>query len=186
MVKLIEGKSSDTQIVSLDDEYSPIPVLRQASAQFHPLYHDTRLFYSHVSCRLECDPLIQEVWEKDLITGNARQLTLLNATSYLHSIDRNGLYGFISSNSSGYYNLARLDLSTNATTWLTNGRVTDSYPAIADDGALYFLRRMQDGTRLMRLIDALGKSETSMDVQDAEAVFLPEEVEKVRYLEIAR
>ena len=186
MVKLVDGKSRETELVSLDEDYRPASVLRQVSAQFHPLYHGNRLYYSHVSCRQECEPLIQEVWVKDLITGNARQLTLLNATSYLHSIDRGGRYGFISSNSDGYYNLARLDLSTNAITWLTIGRFTDSYPAIADDGVLYFLRRTKEGTRLMRLADALGGPEAFVDTGNAETVYLPDGVEKVRYLESSR
>jgi hypothetical protein len=186
MVKLVDGKSRETELVSLYDDYRPASVVRQVSAQFHPLYHGNRLYYSHVSCRLECEPLIQEVWVKDLITGNARQLTLLNATSYLHSIDRSGRYGFISSNSDGYYNLARLDLSTSAITWLTTGRFTDSYPTIVDDSTLYFLRRTPEGTRLMRLADALGGPEAFADTGNAETVHLPDGVEKVRYLENSR
>ena len=186
MVKLIGGKSRETQLVSLDNDYRPASVLRQDSAQFHPLYHGNRLYYSHVSCRQECEPLIQEIWVTDLITGNARQLTLLNATSYLHSIDHSGRYGVISSNSNGYYNLARLDLSTNAITWLTAGRFTDSYPAIADDGVLYFLRRTKEETRLMRLADTLSWTEDFVNSGNAETVHLPDEVEKVRYLESSR
>ena len=184
MVELVDGKSSDARLVTLGNDYSRTPLLRQDSAQFHPLRRGNRLYYSHVSCRLECEPLIQEIWVKNLVTGHARQLTLLNATSYLHSLDRSGRYGYISSNANGYYNLARLDLSTGEVVWLTSGRLTDSYPAVADDGALYFLRRTPKGTRLMRLAHPQGRSEIPLD--DVEAVPLPEEIQKVRYLEISR
>ena len=184
MVELVDGKSSDTRLFALDNDYTRAPVLRQDSAQFHPLRRNNRLYYSHVSCRLECDPLIQEIWVKNLVTGDTRQLTRLNATSYLHSLDRSGRYGFISSNANGFYNLARLDLATGEVVWLTNGRFTDSYPSVADGGALYFLRRTSTGTHLMRLTDA--QSDSGMTIDDVEVVPLSDEIEKVRYLEISR
>ena len=183
-VELINGKSRETRIVAIEDEAGDNILLRQESAQFHPFRHGDRLYYAHVSCRLECEPLIQEVWVKDLRSGRTRQLTLLNATSYLHSVDSNGRYGFISSNSKGYYNLGRLDLATGTLIWLTDGETTDSYPSIASDGSLYFLRRMAGGADLMRLDDVLGQAVATGLI--AESLPLPERIRKVRYLEISQ
>ena len=185
-VELIEGKSRETRIVAIAGDTGNEILVRQESAQFHPFRHGDRLYYAHVSCRLECEPLIQEVWEKDLLSGRMRQLTLLNATSYLHSVDSNGRYGFISSNSKGYYNLGRLDLATGTLIWLTDGETTDSYPSIASDGSLYFLRRMAGGADLMRLDDVLGQAVTTAAGLTAESIPLPEKVRKIRYLEISQ
>ncbi len=185
-VELIDGKSRETRIVAIEDDTGNDILVRQESAQFHPVRHGNRLFYAHVSCRLECEPIIQEVWEKDLLSGRTRQLTLLNATSYLHSIDSTGRYGFISSNSKGYYNLGRLDLATGALIWLTDSEATDTHPSIAGDGSLYFLRRTADGTDLMRLGNVLDHAGAAAAGPAAESIPLPDGVRKVRYLEISQ
>ena len=185
-VELIDGKSRETRIVAIDGDTGNDILVRQESAQFHPLRHGDRLYYAHVSCRLECEPLIQEVWEKNLVSGQTRQLTLLNATSYLHSVDSTGRYGFISSNKKGYYNLGRLDLATGDLIWLTNGEATDSYPSIARNGSLYFLRRTAEGTGLMRLENVLEQAVAHVAGLGAESIPLPEGVRKVRYLEISQ
>ena len=185
-VELIEGKSSETRIVAIEDDTGNEILVRQESAQFHPFRHGDRLYYAHVSCRLECEPLIQEVWEKNLVSGQTRQLTLLNATSYLHSVDSTGRYGFISSNKKKYYNLGRLDLATGDLVWLTNGEATDSYPSIARNGSLYFLRRTAEGTGLVRLENVLEQVVANVAGLGAESIPLPEGVRKVRYLEISQ
>ncbi len=110
MVKLVDGKSRDTQLIGIDNQSKIKTLLKQASAQFHPLRYKNYLYYAHVSCRLECSPLIQEVWRKNLISGKTEQLSLLNAVSYLHSIDDAGHYGFLSSNKNSFYHIARMDL----------------------------------------------------------------------------
>ncbi|MES9905270.1 MAG: hypothetical protein ABW168_21670 [Sedimenticola sp.] len=184
MVELLKGKSRDTHIVSIDTEYKRKVVVRQVSAQFHPYRHNDQLYYAHVSCRLECKPLIQEVWRKDLVTGQTKQLTLLNATSYLFSVDPEGKYGFISSNQKGYYHLARLDLSSGKLTWLTAGKVTDSFPSIAQDGSLYFVRRIPSGSQLMRLRKESLLQQTVTPENSLEMIPLPEGVKKIRYLEL--
>lgn len=185
MTQLVEGKSRDTHIVSVDNEYNTKLIVRQASAQFHPYRHDDQLYYAHVSCRLECKPIIQEVWRKNLITGRARQLTLLNATSYLYSVDAEGRYGYISSNQKGYYHLARLDLSTGEVVWLTGGQVTDSYPSMARDGSLYFIRRTPAGSRVMRLANQADRVIKPNNPENPpETITLPEGVIKVRFLEL--
>lgn len=185
MVQLVGGKSLNTNIVSIDVENKAKVAVRQMSAQFHPYRHGDQLFYANVSCRIECKPLIQEVWLKDLVTGNCKQLTLLNATSYLFSVDKNSQFGFISSNQQGYYHLARLDLRSGEIVWLTDGHVTDGFPSIAPDGSLYFFRRTASGGHLMRLAKqaVFGRTVASNDA--FEIVELPEEIKKIRYLEIS-
>jgi hypothetical protein len=185
-VELIDGKSRETRIVAIEGDTGNEILVRQESAQFHPFRHGDRLYYAHVSCRLECEPLVQEVWEKNLVSGQTRQLTLLNATSYLHSVDSTGRYGFISSNKKGYYNLGRLDLATGDLIWLTNGEATDSYPSIARNGSLYFLRRTAEGTGLMRLENVLEQAAANVAGLGAESIPLPEGVRKARYLEISQ
>ena len=184
MVRLMDGKSRDTSILSAKNYTSkPNEILRQTSAQFHPYIHDNQLYYAHVSCRAECRPLIQEVWHKDLLTGRTQQLTLLNATSYLYSVTADNRYGFISSNQRGYYHLARLDLASGETTWLTGGAVTDSFPSVATEGDLYFIRRTPAGSRLMKL-PAAANSTGVVSEEFVENIQLPADVQKIRYLEL--
>ena len=184
MVELLEGKSSDTHIISVDSEQKTKVAIRQASAQFHPYRYNDQLYYAHVSCRLECKPLIQEIWQKDLVSRQTRQLTLLNATSYLFSVDSEGKFGFISSNQRGYYHLGRLDLQSGGVTWLTDGQVTDSFPSIAPDGALYFIRRTPSGSQLMKMKNQAVMGSTTAPENAFETITLPEGVKKIRYLEL--
>jgi len=184
MVRLMDGKSRDTSILAAENSVNkPREILRQASAQFHPYIHNDQLYYAHVSCRAECKPLIQEVWRKQLQSGRTRQLTLLNATSYLYSVTADERYGFISSNQRGYYHLARLDLLSGEISWLTEGAVTDSFPSVAAGGDLYFIRRTPAGSRLMKL-PAATKSKRVLPEAFVEQIELPADVQKIRYLEL--
>lgn len=198
MVQLLQGKSRDTQLIRYREEkengmaqsipYEPL--IQQVSGQFQPLIgrdgqtERKALYYGNVSCRLACNPVIQEIWKQDLLTGRAEQLTLLNATSYLHSVDDSGRFGFISSNQHGNYHLARLDLENKELTWLTDGRATDSYPCIATTGDLYFIRRTSQGTHLMRLSDSTNRTGPA-DTHSLTTIALPEGVQKIRYLELS-
>jgi hypothetical protein len=183
LVQLVAGKSRDTHIVSIGAGNRIKRLVQQQSAQFHPYRFGSMLYYAHVSCRSDCSPLIQEVWRKNLNTGRAEQLTLLNATSYLHSIDPEGRHGFVSSNRHGYYHIARLNLQSGEVAWLTDGQVTDSFPSIAADGSVYFIRRTDNGTQLMRLIVRLDGS-GSDTLSTLHTIPLPEGVRKIRYLEL--
>lgn len=196
MVQLLQGRSRDTQLIRYNEKKeqemsSYEPLIQQASGQFNPLIvrdKNTKrdaLFYGHVSCRLVCDPVIQEVWRQDLVTGQAKQLTLLNATSYLHSVDEGGRFGFISSNQRGFYHLARLNIKSKELTWLTDGQVTDSYPSIAGSGELYFIRHTPMGTNLMRLDNYPTPSELTGNNVLLTTIVLPEDVQKIRYLELS-
>lgn len=181
-VRLLNGKSRETEVVAIASQKNAATALfSQASAQLHPVRTEQNLFYSHVACRV-CDPIIQDVWRRNVVSDETQQLTLLNATSYLHSVDADEQFGYISSNSSGYYHVARLNLLTGDVVWLTSGQVTDSYPSIASN-TLYFIRRDQQGTRLMRLPVAL--LATDANATNPEAVPLPKSVQKIRYLEIS-
>jgi len=186
MVELIEGKSRDTRLVYADsNDRSPTSsplmrsLLKQASAQFHPLLTDKSLFYAHVSCRAVCSPIIQEVWKQEKVTGKARQLTLLNATTYLHSVDNQERFGFISSNKRGYYHIAKLDLISNKVVWLTQGQVTDGYPSVSSNNDVYFIRRTPEGTKLMMVSSDKGNSKVKLH-----KITLPQGIKKIRYLEL--
>ena len=190
MVELAEGKSRETELVvytqvsvdKKDTAFVTQTIHKQASAQFHPYQHQDTLFFAHVSCRAPCQPIIQEVWQHNRITGLSKQLTLLNATSYLHSVSADGHSAYISSNQPGYYNIARLDLNSNKLTWLTRGQFTDSFPSVATDNHVYFIRRTTDGTHLMRLDDRDKNTATSTPQE----IELPKGVKKIRYLEISQ
>jgi ABC-type uncharacterized transport system permease subunit len=183
MVKLVDGKSRDTQLIEIGNQSKTKTLLKQASAQFHPFRYKNYLYYAHVSCRMECSPLIQEVWRKDLTSGKTEQLSLLNAVSYLHSIDGAGQYGFLSSNKNSFYHIARMNLKTHNVTWLTEGQVTDSFPSIADNGDLYFIRHMATGSKLMMLEKKYIQS-NKITEQSYKQISLPKEIQKVRYLEL--
>lgn len=188
-VQLLNGKSRDTHILSLEHDGSELKTLiRQTSAQFHPYIRHKQLYYAHVSCRIDCDPLIQEIWQKNLITGQAKQLTLLNATSYLHSVGNSGQYGYVSSNRRGFYHLAKLNLVTGDLLWLTEGKVTDSFPSISKEGDLYFIRRISSGSYLMKILmkdmSTLNLAEELSHV-NYEMIPLPTKIQKIRYLEIS-
>jgi hypothetical protein len=189
MVRLIDGRSRDTSILAAENRVDkpgfnpPGEILRQASAQFHPYMHNDHLYYAHVSCRAECKPLIQEVWRKHLLSGRTQQLTLLNATSYLYSVTADDRYGFISSNQRGYYQLLRLDLVSGETTWLTEGAISDNFPSVATDGALYFIRRTAAGSSLMKLPAATNSAGVITEAS-VEHIQLPADVQKIRYLEL--
>lgn len=175
-ISLKGGKSRETTIIDVPQTLKPQSLINQAAAQFHPLKTNNSLYYAHVSCRLACDPVIQEVWRRDQVSGKTQQLTLLNSTSYMHSVDAEEQYGYISSNQSGYYHIGRLNLLDSNVVWLTQGQVTDSYPSIANTGDLYFIRRDQQGTRLMRIF--------KKGSLEAQAIALPKSIKKIRYLEI--
>lgn len=188
-VQLLEGKSRDTHILSVERDDSKLTTLvRQSSAQFHPYIRHNQLYYAHVSCRIDCIPLIQEIWQKNLSTRRTKQLTLLNATSYLHSVDNANQYGYISSNQQGFYHLAQLNIITGDLLWLTEGKVTDSFPSISENGDLYFIRRLSSGSRLMKISmqDMLKlKLVEGLSHINYETISLPSSIQKIRYLELS-
>lgn len=191
MVELKDGKSRETQIVNIDNKaltdnqqntLKTHVINNQLSSQFHPLLVEDTLFYAHVSCRVNCDPVIQEVWKKNMVTGRAEQITLLNATTYLHSVDQNLEFGYLSSNQSGYYHLGRINLGTGDFHWLTSGQSTYSYPSISEDNELYAIQRTFSGVRLIKQNDLEKQKPEGATFKIVE---LPDQIKKIRYLEIS-
>ena len=79
------GASGDTSIVRINEDApeTPVPVVTQPGAVFSPTL-DKRgklLFYTVAHCTERCGRIIQEVWRKDLISGQADQMTLIGAMS---------------------------------------------------------------------------------------------------------
>lgn len=176
-VELQNGRSSNTILKSYNSTTDQeVPLFEQASAQFHPLQSGNTLYYSHVSCRQQCRPLIQDIWKYNLVTGTTEQLTMLNSVTYLHSVNSKNTLGYISSNYNGYYNIATLDLKTKAITWITKGAFSDSWPSVDHAGNIFFLRK-DKGDVLMTYNKASGRSST---------ISLPEEIQKIRYVEISK
>ena len=183
LVQLKDGRSQSTDVMHVNELGKLKRVFKQASSQFAPYARGRHLYYGHVSCRLSCQPVIQDVWVFDTAMGRAKQLTQFNATTYLHSIDREGRYAYLASNAKGYYHIVRLDLSNGEAFWLTGGEATDTYPSITGAGDLIFIRRDIAGTHLMRL--PRGKlAEGAIEGKWLEEIPIPKSVQKIRYLEI--
>ena len=152
VVVLKRGSSVDTDIATVDRQAGRArPVVTQRSAQFEPhVSADGRvLLYGHVACTLECGKIIQEVWARDLLTGEAEQLTLLNGISRQASHAPDGAVVF-SSNGAGPYNIWRLPRRGARPEQLTEGTVTDETPVADAAGNVFFVRRQREGSALMR------------------------------------
>lgn len=181
LVELVDGKSSDTHLLYLDDgEKAPTVLVNQVGPQFNPYAEKHELFYSHVSCRVDCGHLIQEVWSRDLRLKYAKQLTLLNGISSVHSVSDN--YLFISSNANGNYHLARIERASGEVEWLTEGDAVESYPSVSKKGDLYFIQRNAEGTQLKKITSITG----DLDTLQVVSVAMPDEIKKLRYLEITQ
>ena len=126
-------------------------MVTQRSAQFEPYFHapDT-LYYANVLCTEGCGRVIQEIWRKNLVSGQAEQLTLMNAIAQQPVVSPDGKWLVFSSDKAGNFHLWRMELATRRVEQLTAGRVTDISPAVDGNGEVYFIRRSRDGTRLMR------------------------------------
>lgn len=174
VVTLKKGASVDTDILTLDEE-KPKAVVTQRSAQFEPYFHAPRtLYYSNVHCTIGCGKIIQEIWRKDLVSGEAEQITLLNAIARQPVISLEGRWLYFSSNKAGNFHIWRMSLETRRYERLTYGRVTDISPALDQHGNLYFIRHTPTGTTIMqRLTD--GTLQT-----------LPKIFENLRDLEISQ
>jgi len=150
VVALKEGASVDTDILLLSEE-KPKSVVTQRSAQFDPYFHAPRtLYYSNILCTIGCGKIIQEIWRKDLVSGEAEQITLLNAMARQPVISQEGQWLYFSSNKAGNFHIWRMSLETRRYEQLTEGKVSDINPALDQQGNLYFIRHTPTGTTLMR------------------------------------
>jgi hypothetical protein len=149
-VEMAEGKSIDTEIV----RFSPgievgARVARQPGAQHDPFIHQGRwLVYASVGCSDGCEQLLVEIWGRDLLTGQTRQLTLLNALSQVPVTD--GRRVVFSSNASGTFQLWEVGMDGSGIRRLTEGASQAMQPALCG-GTLYFVRAGPGGSSLAKL-----------------------------------
>jgi hypothetical protein len=150
VVRLIDGASVNTEIgVIKGGGYRPIH--QQRSAHFEPVFTPTpepRIYFSHVSCTVACGGVIQEIWMRDLVSGVARQVTLLNSTSRQPFVGPSGDVYF-SSNAQGTYDIWTVS-SGGTSEAVTAGPEFDSQPVVRLNGDLLFIRHSVDGASLMR------------------------------------
>lgn len=108
VVALKEGASKDTDILQIDLATKKVkPVVIQRSAQFEPMLpNDDTLVYSNVICTVGCGKIIQEIWMMTLVSGEARQLTLLNSISRQDFLSPKGDWLYFPSNKQVIYILS--------------------------------------------------------------------------------
>jgi len=178
MIKLIEGNSANTDVISLDPSTKKIKaVVTQKSTQLEPfVLNDVNLYYSNVTCVEGCGKIIQELWYKHLLSGDAYQLTLNNVISHQPSVDSKQENIYFSSNKKDYYHIWKMALSTGEQTQLTQGEVTDGYPMPMKEGSVLFIRR--DGSKSMLM-------EVKKSGEIVELV-LPKQFTKIRNLKVQR
>lgn len=153
-VEMADGKSIDTEILRFDagtggGGAGPVRVARQAGAQHDPYLHRGRwLVYASVGCSDGCERLLVEIWGRDLVAADARQLTLLNALSQGPVTD--GRRVVFSSNASGTFQLWQVGFDGSGLRRLTDGAAQATQPALCG-GDLYFVRAVPGASSLARL-----------------------------------
>lgn len=169
LVRLKQGSSVDTDLVAVDPDRANVRVVTgQRSAQFEPrVSADGRfLYYSSVACTLSCGKIIQEIWRRDLLSGESEQVTLLNGIARQPFPGSDGSLYFVS-NRAGSFHLWRWSIG-DIPERLTSGIVSDESPVLASDQSLYFIRRSPTGTRLMRLAGGGTAEPVSLSVELAD------------------
>jgi Tol biopolymer transport system component len=177
VITLKQGNSVDSDIAYVERQAARTrAVVTQRSAQFEPHISadGNALLYSHVVCTLDCGRIIQEIWQRDLLTGEAEQLTLLNGIARQPFQAPDGAIYF-SSNSAGHYHIWRLARKGALPEQLSKGFVTDEAPVVDGAGSVFFIRRQREGVVLMRR-SSEGRLET---------VALPRELKDLRDLRIS-
>lgn len=152
-VEMAEGKSIETEIMQfpLAPTGKPVPLAPQRGAQLDPFLHQGRwLVYANVHCAAGCDRLIVEIWMRDLLTAEARQLSLLNALSQGPVTD--GRRVVFSSNATGSFQLWQVALKGGGQEPLTHGPAQATQAAICS-GKVYFVRAGPQGSAVARLED---------------------------------
>lgn len=148
-VEMADGKSLETEILRFAAGAEPQAIARQPGAQHDPYLHAGRwLVYASVGCSDGCGQLLVEIWARDLIGGQARQLTLLNALSQNPVTD--GRRVVFSSNAGGSHQLWQVGLDGSGLRRLTNGAGQAILPALCG-GALYYVKAGPSGAAIARL-----------------------------------
>lgn len=148
-VEMADGKSLETEILRFDSSPEPARIARQPGAQHDPFVYERRwLVYASVGCSDGCEELLVEIWGRDLLTGKARQLTLLNALSQGPVTD--GRRVVFSSNASGTHQLWQVGTDGGGLRKLTDGAAQAVQPALCS-GVVHFVRAGPGGATLARL-----------------------------------
>jgi Tol biopolymer transport system component len=151
VVELKEGSSVDTDILVFDEtRKNPKRIVKQRSAQFDPFAPtNSDLYYSNVICTVGCGKIIQEIWHMNIVSGEAKQLTLLNSIARQPFVLPDSDWLYFSSNKKGNYHIWRMNMTSNEYEQLTDGYVTDISPVLDKDSNLYFIRRSPHAVQLM-------------------------------------
>lgn len=173
LVKLFDGTSKKSDIIEVTlDLNKTKTVVEQRSTQLEPYTVDGKnLYYTNVICTIGCRGIISEIWHKNIISGEAKQLTLTNATSQQAVIDEKAKQLYYSSNQDGNFHIWNYDLANKKYRQLTKGDVTDGFPIISNN-RLYFVRQIEADSELM-VMDKKGV---------ITKVVLPDKIKKIRYL----
>jgi len=152
LVQLIDGNSKKTKVITIDLNGNKVETfISQYSTALEPYTIDTKqIYYANVSCVEGCGKIIQEIWHKDIVTGIANQLTLLNTLSHQPRIDKENKVIYFSSAKEGNYHIWRYNFYDTTVKQLTFGDVTDGFPSPYEAGVL-FLRRIDNTIKLMNL-----------------------------------
>lgn len=152
LVEMFDGKSLETEILRYTSgQAEPARIARQPGAQHDPYVHQARyMVYASVGCSYGCEELLVEIWGRDLLSGKARQLTLLNALSQAPVTD--GRRVVFSSNASGPHQLWQVGFDGSGLRRLTDGPAQAVSPALCG-GAVHFVRAGPRGAAIARLGD---------------------------------
>lgn len=174
MTGLIKGNSQDTDLYVFDIQEETLSVLSdQRSAQFEPEVNGDWLYYSNVSCVTGCAAIIQDVWRRHIISGEAEQLTMTKGIAREPTFSEASKTLYFSSNQAGNYHIWRL-AGDGSPEPVTTGAVTDTSPKVSELGeAAYFLRQ-----------DRTGQAIVCHDGVREHNIALPQKVTKIRNLEL--
>ena len=151
VVEMAGGKSVDTEILRYTSGADlPDHIAAQPGAQHDPFVHQKRwLVYASVGCSAGCEELLVEIWTRDLLTGKARQLTLLNALSQGPVTD--GRRVVFSSNHSGTHQLWQVGLDGSGPTQLTQSPLHQAISPALCGGVVHFVRSWPADSAIARL-----------------------------------
>jgi hypothetical protein len=177
LVLMQNGTSADTEIVLLDieNEKEIVQLTSQPASQFEPHFiSDKMIAYSSVSCVLGCGKTIQEIWQKNIITETAEQITLLNTISRQPASTPDKKWLYFSSNKTGMSHIWKVLCSGGKPHQVTEGHSFDLNPIVGEDNRLCFIRKTPSQSNLV--CQAPNGKETIMDLSD--------DIKNIRNLEI--
>jgi hypothetical protein len=138
MVYMPSGESSKADIVRYQNG-KLMPFIRQASSQFEPYVAEGWLYYGNVHCVIDCGKIIQEVWRKHIIGGQAEQITLQHHIARQPVLNTDQQQLLFISNRNGPYQVWSQDLGTLEASQLTESSSQESDVAVDQQGNIYFL-----------------------------------------------